>query len=147
MQKIDALQILSVQDHGVANQERIVIYARQMCDLSEYCLILALPTPDGGLIPVKDHMLWFGQGWVAAGDCVSVFTGSGSTTIHTLDSNPVPGAVPARLINMHWGKQHTIFQNRALTPMLIRVAGTATLAPEAPAFQGTTNNSHFPWIR
>lgn len=133
---IETLQIMDVQNHGVPNQERIAIYAHKFCNLADYCLILTLPTPEGGIVPVKDHMLWFGQGYVSTGDWIFVYTAVGSTTILP---NPAPqpaGSVPRRFINIHWGKHHTIFQNRALSPMLIEIGATGVLLPQAPAYQG-----------
>lgn len=141
IQRIDTLQIADVQNHGIPNQERIAIYAHKSCDLSEYCLILTLPTPEGGSVPVKDHMLWFGQGWVQPGDWIFVYTAAGSTTILPNPSPQLPGVAPRRFINIHWGKNHTIFQNRALSPMLIQISGTATLLPPAPAYQGNLSSA------
>lgn len=136
IQRIETLQIVDVLNHGVANQERIAIYVKETCDLSDYLLILTLPTPEGGIVPVKDHMLWFGQGIVAPGDWVFVYTAAGATTILPNPTPPPPGSPPQRLINLHWGKNHTLFQNRALNPMLIEIGGTAILPPPAPAYQG-----------
>lgn len=142
MQPIDTLQILDVQNHGIPNQERIAIYVHKACNLAEYCLILTLPTPEGRSVPVKDHMLWFGQGWVSPGDWIFVYTAVGSTTIIP-KPNPTPqfpGTPPRRYINLHWGKNHTVFQNRALSPMLIRIGGTGILLQPAPAYQGGLSN-------
>ncbi|WP_084297198.1 hypothetical protein [Pseudomonas sp. URIL14HWK12:I5] len=145
IQPIDTLRIMDVQNHGVANQERIAIFVQKMCDLAEYCLILTLPTPEGGAVPVKDHMLWFGQGVVNPGDWIFVYTAAGSTTIlPNLTNQPLPGFPPLRYINMHWGKDHTVFQNRALSPMLIRIGGTGTLLPPAPTYQGNVNSAAQP---
>ncbi|MHC8330224.1 hypothetical protein [Pseudomonas sp. LB1P83] len=133
---IETLQIVDVQNPGIPNQERIAIYVHKFCNLAEYCLILTLPTPEGGSVPVKDHMLWFGQGMVQPGDWIFVYTAVGSTTILPNPAPQLPGAVPRRFINLHWGKNHTIFQNRALSPMLIEIGGTGILIPPAPAYQG-----------
>lgn len=141
---IEALQIMDVQYPGVANQERIPIYVRQHCDLGEYCLILALPAPEGGSIPVKDHLLWFGNGMVNPGDWIFVYTAAGSTTIVPNPNEANKGAFPLRFINMHWGKEHTIFQNRGISPMLIRIGGTGIVAPQAPAYQGALNSPSNP---
>lgn len=147
MQPIDTLQVVGVQDHGIANKERVAIFVRKQCDLTEYCLILTLPTPEGALIPVKDHLLWFGHGMVNPGDWVVVYTGGGTTNILPQAVEAPPGMPPLRMINMHWGKQHTIFQNRALIPMLIRIAGTAYPIPDAPAYQGSAEPPQSSWIR
>ncbi|WP_339433553.1 hypothetical protein [Pseudomonas sp. EA_65y_Pfl2_P78] len=133
---IDTLQIVDVQNHGIPNNERIAIYVHKPCNLAEYCLILTLPTPEGGTVPVKDHMLWFGQGWVQPGDWIFVYTAVGSTTITPNPAPQPPEVAPRRFINIHWGKNHTIFQNRALSPMLIEIGGTGVLPPPEPAYQG-----------
>ena len=136
IKRIETLEIVDVQHHGVPNDERIAIYVHKSCNLADYCLILTFPTPEGGSVPVKDHMLWFGQGMVQSGDWIFVYTAAGATTILPNPAPQPPGTVPLRIINMHWGKNHTIFQNRALCPMLIEIAGTGMMIPPAPAYQG-----------
>lgn len=136
IKRIETLEIVDVQCHGIPNEERIAIYVHKSCNLADYCLILTFPTPEGGSVPVKDHLLWFGQGIVQSGDWIFVYTAAGITTI---EPNPAPqpkGAIPQRIINMHWGKNHTLFQNRALSPMLIEIGGTGMMVPPAPAYQG-----------
>lgn len=137
IEAIDTLQVIEVQNHGIANFERMAIYVHKSCNLAEYCLMLTLPTLEGGPAPVKDHMLWFGQGWVFPGDWIFVYTASGMTTVSdNLTAVVAPGITRPRVINMFWGKGHTIFQNRALTPMLVRIGGTSTIPIPAPALQG-----------
>lgn len=135
MDTIESLQLINVFDHGVANLERIGIYVAQPCDLSEYCLLLGIPSVEGGSTPIKDHMLWFGHGFVEEGDWVMVYTASGTTTITPNHLMKRPNHTP-RVINIHWGKDHTIFQNRAITPLLVRISGVGTLNPPEPTYQG-----------
>ncbi|MBY8930594.1 hypothetical protein J1G34_16255 [Pseudomonas sp. Wu6] len=133
---ITSLQIVEVMDHGVPNLERIAIYVTESCDLSEYCLLIGLPALDGTTTPIKDHMLWFGHGFANVGDWVMIYTASGSTTIIP---NGLPSAgtsIQPRVINIHWGKNHTVFQNRAIIPMLIKIQSLAVPTPPAPAYQG-----------
>lgn len=132
---IDELMLVDVFDHGKPNLERIAIYVQKACDLSHFCLYLGMPGPEMPFTPVRDHMLWFGSGQVNAGDWIFVYTASGTTTI-TPNGLPKPGAVQQRIINIHWGKEHTVFQNRAVSPLLIRIGGIGVLAPPPPAYQG-----------
>lgn len=136
---IDALQIAEVQFHGVANHERIAIYVHKYCEIGEYCLMLRMPTADGTSVPVKDHMLWFGTGIVNPGDWIFVYTGAGATTI--LPGQFVAGSViQPRIISLHWGKDHTIFQNRALSPVLVKIGAVSGLPQAIPAYQGNPGN-------
>ncbi|MFG0925469.1 hypothetical protein ACF8SB_07195 [Pseudomonas sp. CJQ_8] len=144
IETITSLQVVEVQNHGMANQERVAIYVHQHCNLVEYCLMLSLPTPEGGVAPIKDHMLWFGPGWVNPGDWIMVYTATGMTTI-----NPGPATASGaqyRIINLHWGKNHTIFQNRALSPMLVRLNGISCPPQALPAYQGNGTGSVYPRI-
>jgi hypothetical protein len=136
---IENLQIVDVFDHGVPNLERIAIYVKAPCDLGEYCLFLGLPSVDGTTSPIRDHMLWFGHGFVNVGDWVLVYTASGTTTVVPNGLPKAGTSIQPRVISVHWGKNHTVFQNRALTPMLIRINGMAVPATPAPAYQGPTN--------
>ena len=136
MELIETLEIIDVFDHGKPNLERIAIFVHHTCDLSEYCLALGMPAFSGTTTPVRDHLLWFGHGFVNRGDWIIVYTASGSTTI--APANMVAGSsIQPRVISLHWGKEHTIFQNRAVMPLLMRLSGIATLNPPAPAYQGT----------
>ncbi|QHC93409.1 hypothetical protein PspR84_01780 [Pseudomonas sp. R84] len=136
---ITSLQIINVFDHGVPNMERIGIYVKEPCDLGEYCLFIGLPAADGSTSPIKDHMLWFGNGFVNPGDWLFVYTASGNTTIHPNGLPSAGSSISPRLISIHWGKDHTIFQNRALVPMLIRMNGLSTPAAPKPSYQGPSN--------
>jgi hypothetical protein len=136
---ITSLQLMNVHDHGVPNLERIAIHVREACDLGEYCLFIGLPAADGSVAPLKDHMLWFGNGFVNPGDWIFVYTASGFTTVQPYGLPPAGSSIQPRLINIHWGKDHTMFQNRALVPMLIRMNGLNMPAPPQPSYQGSAN--------
>lgn len=141
---IDSLKIIGVYDHGVPNKERIAIRVDAPCDLSEYCLFLATPGIEGNATPVRDHMLWFGHGYVEAGDWIIVYTASGVTTTTNLADDK--GMLSkSRVIAVHWGKDMTVFQNRAVAPMLVHLAAVAIPAPPAPQFQGNPQQSSITW--
>lgn len=139
---IQDLQIAEVQFHGIPNQERIAIYVHKYCSLGEYCLMLSMPSVEGVPLPVKDQMLWFGTGFVNPGDWIFVYTAAGNTTI-------LPGQLTAgstlqpRIISLHWGKDHTIFQNRALNPMLVKIGAVGGPPQPMPAYQGNLSNKPY----
>lgn len=137
---IESLTLVDVLDHGKPNLERVSIYVQQPCDLSAYCLFLTMPEPLGPVAPVRDHMLWFGNGLVNTGDWIFVYTASGSTTI-TNGAMTAGSSIQPRIINIHWGKEHTVFQNRAVSPLLIRIGALAALPPPPPAYQGNPGGS------
>ena len=135
------LEIISISDHGEPNRERVSIYVADHCDLSDYCLLLGHIGVDGTTAPIKDHMLWFGYGTVNPGDWIFVYTASGSTTITPYHPFPADTSIVHRLISVHWGKEHTIFQNPGVVPMLVRVDAAAVMAPPAPQYQGVKDGS------
>lgn len=138
IEQVDSLKIIHVDEAGVPNEEHIAIKVVKHCDLSEYCLIIGLAGLDGRATPVKDHMLWFGYGEVNPGDWIIVYTASGTTRINPLNSATIGSPPGARVIATHWGKEHTIFQNRSLVPMIIRIAAVGMEEPAEPQYQGVT---------
>jgi len=135
---IENLKMVEVLDHGRPNHERVAIYVQHPCDLSEYCMFLTMAGAESPVAPVRDHMLWFGYGLVNEGDWIFVYTASGSTTI-TTNAPSKDGSFPSRIISIHWGKDHTIFQNRAVNPLLVKIGALGAIAPPAPAYQGNPN--------
>jgi hypothetical protein len=137
IESVQCLKIIDVFDHGVPNRERIAIFVKEPCDLSEFGLLIGLSGLDGSATPVKDHFLWFGHGFVNQGDWVIVFTASGSTTISkTVDSDGKPVDSDSKVISIHWGKEHTIFQNRSLVPMILQIGAVGVIDPPKPMLQG-----------
>jgi hypothetical protein len=132
---IDSLRLVDVLDHGKPNLERVAIYVEKHCELAEYCLFLTMSVSSEPVAPIRDHMLWFGSGSVSPGDWIFVYTASGSTTITPNPQFKYPGVAP-RIINIHWGKDHTVFQNRAVNPVLVQLSAIAAMTPPPPAYQG-----------
>jgi len=116
--ELGPLTIFDVLDPGQPNLERVAIYVTEECDLGNYCLGLAHRNFDGTSTPVRDQVFWFGSGYVQAEDWIFVYTAAG--TLH-IEKNPSGNSH----FHVHWGKDHTIFQNRALVPMLIEINATA----------------------
>lgn len=143
MDQMDSLQVFDVYDPGVPNQERFGIRVREYCDLSKICVVVASQNFDGTKVLVRDHLLWLGHGVAYPGDWIVVYTAAGKTTVAPW-GDPLPNGYQPRVFSVHWGKDHTIFQNRGLVPMLLEIA--ATTAPEAqePQYQGVKKlkNTH-----
>lgn len=133
---IESLEIFEVYDHGVPNQERIAISVKDYCDLSEICVLLASRNHDGTTVPIRDHLLWLGHGYACPGDWIIVYTASGVTTVSEF-GEPLPSGYHPRVFAIHWGKDHTVFQNRAVVPMLMQISAVAVPTPPAPQFQGS----------
>lgn len=142
VESIEELQIIDVFDHGVPNRERVAIYVTDYCDLSDYCLLLGHIGVDGTATPIKDQLLWFGHGAVSPGDWIFIYTAAGSTTVNTFVPERDPSATN-HMVSVHWGKDHTIFQNPGVVPMLIRIGGLATPAPKVPQYQGLPHTKGF----
>lgn len=138
VERVESLRIIHVAKHGRPNEEHIAISVEEYCDLSEYCLFIGLAGLEGQATPVKDHMLWFGYGEANPGDWIIVYTAAGSTRISLLDGKDDPPG--ARVIAIHWGKEHTVFQNRSLVPVIVRIGGIGLQDPPKPQFQGVLNN-------
>jgi hypothetical protein len=121
---VEHLDIIDVLDKGSPNLERIAIYVKENCDLRDYILLIGHRNIDGSATPIKDNMLWFGVAELNKGDWIFVYTAPGTTTIQ-----PIEGT-NSKLHSIHWGKDHTIFQNGGLVPMLCQISGVAM--PEIP---------------
>lgn len=132
---VEDLRLVDVVDHGKPNLERVAIYVEKPCELAEYCLFLTMSMSTEPVAPIRDHMLWFGIGSVNRGDWIFVYTASGTTTISDNPHGQYAGS-SSKIINIHWGKDHTVFQNRAVNPVLVKISAIAAMAPPAPVYQG-----------
>ncbi len=134
------LRIAEVLEAGTPNRERIAIEALAPCDLSGYCVLIGLLHLDGTASPIKDNMLWFGHGAIAQGDWIFVYTGPGQTTVTPIVNSP------NKLYSIFWGKDKTVFQNRAITPMICQLNVASLLAqPEAKPQALLTNQTNI-WL-
>lgn len=128
------LDTYSVFDRGLPNMERIAIYAKIPLNIGQYGLMIGIKADGGAAFPLKDHMFWFGDGYLNAGDWIFVYTGSGESRI----SN-IPGG-NAKIYSAYWGKPSTLFHAMELVPILFRV--DAVYIPQenpqlAPPSQGS----------
>lgn len=112
---IEELEIVGIFDHGIPNMERIVLLAHESIDLGNYGLMLGIRGHEGQAYPLRDNFLWFGNGWVQKGDWLFVYTDVGEPRTTDLPNQK------EKLYSIHWGKDKTVFQNKELIPLLIRI--------------------------
>lgn len=134
------LRIVEVLESGVPNRERVAIQALNTCNLGGYCLLVGLTHLDGTASPIKDHMLWFGHAIIEQGDWIFVYTGPGQTIVTPIENSS------NKLYSIFWGKDKTIFQNRAITPMICQL-NVASLPPQPEArSQSLLTNQNNTWL-
>lgn len=112
---ISELIVSGVYDRGTPNQERVVLYANQTVNLGQYGLMVGVRAAGNSAFPVRDNLLWFGDGLVNKGDWIFVYTGPGEPRATTLPNTE------ERLYSIHWGRDKTIFHHPDLVPILFRV--------------------------
>jgi len=109
------LRVSGVYDRGIPNQERVVLYANQTVNLGQYGLMVGVRAAGNSAFPVRDNLLWFGDGVVNKGDWIFIYTGPGVPRAITLPNTE------ERLYSIHWGRDKTIFQHPDVVPILFRV--------------------------
>lgn len=109
------LTIVGVYDRGVPNRERIVLAANQQVNMGQYGLMIGIRGPEATAVPIRDNLLWFGDGLVNKGDLIFAYTGPGAPRV-----TPVPNN-PERLITVHWGRSTVFLGDENLVPILFRV--------------------------
>jgi hypothetical protein len=113
---IEELTIMSVLDRGIPNRECIAIRANENVNLGQFGLMVGVYGGEGkGAWPLKDNLLWFGDGWIKKDDWLFVHTGSG----HPQVTHGTNGA--ETLYSIYWGREHTVFHADKLVPILFRV--------------------------
>lgn len=115
VQDITELTVVGVHDRGLPNQERIVLSVNQVVDLGQYGIMIGVKGASGTGFPIKDNLLWFGDGIVYPGDWLFVYTGPGQAK-----SSELPNST-SKLYSIHWGRQMTILGDNGLVPILFRV--------------------------
>lgn len=99
---------------GVPNEERLYLRSHNQVNLGEYFLTTGWKITESHAIPLQDHVLWLGNQTIDAGWWVVVYTGPGQLKMTSL-----PGGEPA--VVLHWGKQHTLFHQMEIVPILLHV--------------------------
>jgi hypothetical protein len=121
LQNISELTVVGVHERGIPNQERIVILVNQPVNLGQYGLMIAIKGSPGEGFPIKDNLLWFGNGMVSEGDWLFVYTGPGQAK-----ASDIPNA-QSKLYSIHWGRTTTILQDKELVPILFRMDAVQVL--------------------
>jgi hypothetical protein len=112
---IDELTIVGIHDRGVPNQERIVITVNDTINLGQYGLMIGIRGTRGMAFPIKDNLLWFGDGVVNKGDWVFIYTGPGQAKVSSLPNTN------ECIYSLHWGRDWTAFASQELVPILFRI--------------------------
>lgn len=117
------LQIVTVMDRGLPNKECIAIQAINPVNLGQYGIMLGGYSQHRSAVPYIDHLFWFGDGIVNAGDWLFVYTGTGTATkSKTVDHRN-------DVFSLYWGKRTTVFADSIVVPILFKVDAVDVLEP------------------
>jgi hypothetical protein len=132
---ITELSIITVLERGVPNEECIAIIADERINLGQYGIMLGVSTQLKAAIPFRDHLFWFGDGFIEKGDWLFVYTGMGEARKSiTNDGNN-------SIYTVFWGKQKTVFADSNVVPLLFRVDAVDVLSPPENQLQIENNYS------
>lgn len=125
---VPELRLISVEDAGVPNRERVVLESNEGVNLGRFALVVAVRQNQAANL-VPDLFFWLGEREVPAAKRINVYTGP--TPAATLLDYGKPD------LNLYWGRDYTIFTDSSLVPVLLRmgsgIVGTQAAAkPEAP---------------
>ena len=109
------LSIFGVFDRGVPNKERIAVIANETINLGQYGIMIGLRAQGDSAFPIRDNLLWFGDGVINKGDILYIYTGPGEPKTTYLPNNQ------EILYTIHWGRNTTILHNQDFVPILFRV--------------------------
>ena len=112
---VTELAVVGVFSRGVPNEERIIIRANQTVQMGQYGLMIGVKLGQGFASPVRDNLLWFGDGIISKGDWIFVYTGPGNPRVTNLPNSP------EKLYSIHWGRKTTFLASNDLVPILFRV--------------------------
>jgi len=112
---IPELQMIGVLDRGQANKERIVLKPKMALDIGNYAVLVGLRTPTANFImPLRDHLFWFGSGLVYPSDWLFLYTGHGVPS--RLPYEPESG----HLLTIYWGRDETVFHDPQVVPAIVK---------------------------
>ncbi|MGD9161987.1 MAG: hypothetical protein PVG39_26485 [Desulfobacteraceae bacterium] len=133
---ITELKVITVIERGIPNEECIAILANERINLGQYGIMLGVYTQLNAAIPFRDHLFWFGDGFINKGDWLFIYTGMGEArTSKTIDGNN-------NIYTIFWGKPKTIFADSNIVPLLFRVDAVDVLSP--PENQLQIENKYSP---
>lgn len=115
------LSLITVLERGIPNRECVALKARQPTQMGQFGLMVGWAQPGGSAIPLKDHLFWFGDAFVAANDWVMIYTAVGTPRVHDWQG--------AKVYSLHWGRPTTLFANPAVVPILFRMDAIETQKP------------------
>lgn len=112
---LDELAIIGVFDRGIPNKERIVLCANESLELAPYGLMLGIRGSDGFAVPIRDNLLWFGNGLINKGDWIFVYSGPGEPKVTEVPNNT------EKMYSVHWGRKKVILSSSEVVPILFRM--------------------------
>ena len=80
------LEIVRISDAGDAQRERVVLRAREDCDIGKFALVRAISDESGPFAGSLSHGYWFPDVKVSANDLVVLYSRSGNEKIKKHDS-------------------------------------------------------------
>lgn len=114
------LEIFSVSDRGLPNTERVNLRVNSRTYLGDYFLHVGIQLPNNRALPIPNISLWLGEDIIAAGSWVVIYTGPGETKLMTQTKD-----TREPMIVLHWHLNGTIFNEKNVVPVLIKVDTTA----------------------
>jgi len=120
---LEELTLMAVLNRSVPNEECIAIKSNERINLGQYGIMLGVYTQPNGAIPFRDHLFWFGDGFIEKGDWLFIYTGAGEPRKTTTSD----GA--NKIYTVFWGKPATAFANTNIVPLLFRVDAVDVISP------------------
>ena len=112
---IHEFTIAGVNERGKPNQEYIAIQVNQVLNIGQYGMMVGhQPMGQTQAAPIRDHLFWFGDVVLNAGDWIFLYTGPGNTTVSNLPDGK-------KLYSAYWNKPTTIFAAAETVPILFKV--------------------------
>lgn len=115
-----------IENRGIPNMERILIYINENVDMGQYGIMLGLFNQQTKTaLPSPDKLFWFGDGIVNKGDWLVIYSGKGKPQTQKNDSED------SNIFYLYWNSSMTIFTNTQVVPILFRAdAVEITYPPE-----------------
>lgn len=129
LDQIEEITIQEVIDRGVANKERIALRVNMSVNMGRYGLLVGVHGSSEAAWPINDNFFWFGEGIVAPGDWIFVYTGPGQPR-----KDKLPNA-EQHLYTVHWGRKTTVFADANIVPILFRMDAVRIVLPSAPLLE------------
>ena len=120
---ITELKIITVLDRGIPNEECIAILSNERINIGQYGIMLGAYAEGNSAFPFRDHMFWFGDGFIDKDDWLFVYTGIGEPR-RSKAKNEVN-----YIYTVFWGKSKTVFADTRIVPLLFRVDAVCVIPP------------------